>query len=115
VGDGGRAQEVAVEVRRLWGQREATVTRVDTSKPLLEALEAAGVALPHRCREARCGRCRARVVGGQAALAPAGPAERARLGPALARGERLLCQARVANSAVGGAPGVRPEAVILEV
>lgn len=69
---------------------------------LLEAFLAAGLAAPHRCRQARCGRCRVYVSAGADALAAAGEAERARLGAALGAGARLMCQARVPPGPVGG-------------
>jgi len=58
---------------------------------LLDALSAAGIALPSACGgKGTCGQCRVRVEG---TPAPALPTEVARLSPGdLARGERLACQ-----------------------
>jgi ferredoxin len=84
---------VAIRLRRLGGEVGARAGRGVT---LLDALLAAGASVPHRCREARCGRCRVWVAAGAPALAPPGEAERRRLGAAAATGARLMCQARVA-------------------
>jgi CDP-4-dehydro-6-deoxyglucose reductase, E3 len=59
---------------------------------VLAAALAAGIPLPHSCREGRCASCKSRLVSGEIeypAGAPPGitPAE-------IARGEVLLCQAR---------------------
>lgn len=83
---------VAIRLRRLGREVGARAGRGET---LLDALLAAGGPVPHRCRQARCGRCRVWVAAGAAALAPPGEAERRRLGAA-ATGARLMCQARVA-------------------
>lgn len=58
---------------------------------LLDALNAAGIALPSACGgKGTCGQCRVDVVG---SAPPPLPTERARLSPrALASGERLACQ-----------------------
>lgn len=92
---------LGVEVRGLGGVR-----RLDAAagQALLEAFLAAGLTAPHRCRQARCGRCRVYVAAGAEALEAPGDAERARLGAALGAGVRLMCQARVANRPTGAKP-----------
>lgn len=85
------AQALGVEVRGLWGVR-----RLDAAagQALLEAFLAAGLPVPHRCRQALCGRCRVFVAAGGDALARPGEAERLRLGAMVDAGMRLMCQAR---------------------
>lgn len=95
-----------VEVRGLGGTRRIAVA-ADTA--LLEAMLAAGLPAPHRCRQARCGRCRVTVVDGAGALTSPGPAEEFRLGAALEQGQRLMCQARPAQ-----ADGDRQAVLVLE-
>lgn len=92
---------MVVEVRGLGGTRRLEVA---PGAPMLEALLAAGLPAPHRCRQARCGRCRVHVAAGAARLEAASPVEAARLGAALASGMRLMCQAR-ARAASGAAAG----------
>jgi CDP-4-dehydro-6-deoxyglucose reductase len=59
---------------------------------VLAAALAAGIPLPHSCREGRCASCKSRLVSGKVEY-PAGPPPG--ITPAeIARGEVLLCQAR---------------------
>ena len=43
----------------------ACTVRCRADQTLLEAAEAAGIALPASCRDGTCGKCRARVLSGQ--------------------------------------------------
>lgn len=63
---------------------------------LVETLLDAGIAVPHSCREGRCGSCVATVVTGEVAMAPCDV-----LGPEdLEDGLILACQARPAGTDV---------------
>lgn len=87
----GSAERVHVEARGLGATRRFAVA---PGTVLLEGMLDAGLPAPHRCREARCGRCRVTVASGGEALYPADAAECARLGGALSQGQRLMCRAR---------------------
>ena len=87
---------LAVEIRGLGRSRRLEVA---PGTAILEALLTAGLPAPHRCRQALCGRCRVFVAAGAKALEPPGVSERVRLGPMLAMGMRLMCQARPAPAA----------------
>lgn len=60
---------------------------------LLAAALAAGLPLPHSCREGRCASCKARLVTGQIVY-PQGTLPPGITADESARGEVLLCQAR---------------------
>jgi ferredoxin len=65
---------------------------VSPGENVLAAALAAGIPLPHSCREGRCASCKSRLVSGTIKY-PAGPPPG--ITPAeIARGEVLLCQAR---------------------
>jgi ferredoxin len=95
------ASSLVVEVRGLGGVRRLEAA---DGEALLEAFLRQGLPAPHRCRRAQCGRCRVFVAAGADTLEPAGAAERARLGPMIASGMRLMCQARAraASERAGG-------------
>lgn len=60
---------------------------------LVETLLAAGIAVPHSCREGRCGSCVATVTAGRVDMAPCDVLD----GADLSDGLILACQARAAG------------------
>ncbi|TAM63298.1 2Fe-2S iron-sulfur cluster binding domain-containing protein [Mycobacterium sp.] len=76
------------------GQRHRL--RWPNSQTLVETLLAAGIAVPHSCREGRCGSCVATVVTGDVHMAPCDVLDAG----ALEEGLILACQARPAGTDV---------------
>ena len=66
--------------------------RVPPGQNVLAAALAAGIPMPHSCREGRCASCKSRLVSGVIEY-PAGTPPGITAGE-IARGEVLLCQAR---------------------
>jgi 3-ketosteroid 9alpha-monooxygenase subunit B len=66
------------------------------SQTLVETLLDAGIAVPHSCREGRCGSCVATVVTGRVEMAPCDALDAADLEDGLI----LACQARPAGADV---------------
>jgi ferredoxin len=86
--------EVAHVNVELDGQRHRL--RWPQGQTLVETLLDAGIAVPHSCREGRCGSCVATVIAGQVDMAPCDVLDAADLDDGLI----LACQARPAGADV---------------